>query len=96
MRQVIDMKFETACKTAMEYFKKEYGDVGFSSIRDLGDKWLFDGANAERSVVYGKHGITIKKSSGKQELFYLPNEKNFQLLDKSTEMEIPENYRVRV
>ena len=33
------MKFGMACKKAMEYLKKEYGDIGFSSIKDIGDKW---------------------------------------------------------
>lgn len=88
------MKFETACNKAMEYLKKEYNDVGLSSIRDLGDKWLFDGADAEQSTVYGKPGIVIDKNSGDQELFYLPNESNFKLLKQSISIEVPKNYKV--
>lgn len=32
------MKFESACRIAMDYFKKEYDDVGLCSIQDLGEK----------------------------------------------------------
>ena len=46
------MKFEAACEKAMRYFENEYGDTGLISIMDLGDKWLFDGANEDSSVVY--------------------------------------------
>lgn len=63
------MKFETACKKAMNYFSKEYGDAGLASIKDLGDKWLFDGANEDSSVVYGKQCITIDKDTGEREIF---------------------------
>lgn len=55
------MKFESACRIAMDYFKKEYDDVGLCSIQDLGEKWLFGGADAELSVIYGKPGVTIDK-----------------------------------
>ena len=89
------MKFELACAKAMEYFKREYGDVGFASIKDIGEKWLFDGSNAERSVAYGKPGVVITKNTGELDFFYLPDENNFALLDKATDIKIPEKYRVR-
>lgn len=88
------MKFEIACKKAMEYFKKEYGDTGLCSIKDLGDKWLFDGSDKEQSIVYGKPGITIDKKTGEMELFHLPNEKNFELLDAALDISIPEEYKI--
>lgn len=88
------MKFGLACAKAMDYFKKEYGDVGFVSIKDIGGKWLFNGANAERSVVYGRPGVTVDKDTGELDFFFLPDENNFALLDKATDIEIPEEYRV--
>ena len=90
------MKFEAACKKAMRYFEKEYGDTGLISIMDLGDKWLFDGANEDSSVVYGKQCITIDKDTGEREIFYLPNDKNFELLENVEKMIIPENYRLTI
>ncbi len=94
VRQVIRMKFKSACNKAMEYFKKEYGDTGLCSIKDLGDKWLFDGSDDEQSIVYGKQGITIDKKTGEMELFQLPNEKNFELLDDAADISIPEEYKI--
>lgn len=88
------MRFEMACKKAMEYFKKEYGDVGFCSIKDLGEKWLFDGTDADKTVVYGKPGITIDKKNGEQNFFFLPDIENFKLLDKAINIEIPIEYRI--
>ena len=90
------MKFELACKKAMEYFKKEYGDTGLCSIKDLGDKCLFDGSDDEQSIVYGKQGITVDKKTGKLEIFYLPDEVNFKLLDNATDVDIPEEYKISV
>ena len=83
-----------ACKKAMEYFKKEYGDIGFCSIKDLGEKWLFDGNDADKTVVYGKPGITIDKKNGEQNFFFLPDIENFKLLDKAINIEIPIEYRI--
>ena len=88
------MKFKSACNKAMEYFKKEYGDTGLCSIKDLGDKWLFDGSDDEQSIVYGKQGITIDKKTGEMELFQLPNEKNFELLGDAVDISIPEEYKI--
>lgn len=88
------MRFEMACKKAMEYFKKEYGDIGFCSIKDLGEKWLFDGTDAGKTVVYGKPGITIDKKNGEQNFFFLPDIENFKLLDKAINIEIPIEYRI--
>ncbi|WP_419036626.1 hypothetical protein [Enterocloster bolteae] len=87
------MKFEEACEAAMEYFKTGYGDTGLCSIKDLGDRWLFNGANGEEAI-YGKQGIAIVKDSGKQELFYLPDISNFKLLDSAVNIEIPVEYRL--
>ena len=88
------MKFEEACEAAMEYFKTGYGDTGLCSIKDLGDRWLFNGANGEEEAIYGKQGIAIVKDSGKQELFYLPDISNFNLLDSAVNIEIPVEYRL--
>lgn len=88
------MKFKSACEKAMNYFQKEYGDTGFCSIKDLGDRWLFDGASASSGTVYGKQGITIDKKTGEIDLFYLPDDKNFELLEEAVEIVIPEEYRI--
>lgn len=88
------MKFENACEKALQYLNNEWGDTGFSSILDLGGKWLFNGINKEKSVVYGKQGVTVNKETGKIELFILPNENNFNLLDLAVDVDIPEKYIV--
>ena len=31
------MEFVIACKTALKHFRREYGDTGFYSIKDIGD-----------------------------------------------------------
>ena len=88
------MKFEEACEAAMEYFKTGYGDTGLCSIKDLGDRWLFNGANGEEEAIYGNQGLAIVKYSGKQELFYRPDISNFKLLDSAVNIEIPVEYRL--
>ena len=88
------MKFKSACEKAMNYFQKEYGDIGFYSIKDLGDRWLFDGASEQSETIYDKQGITIDKNTGKLDLFYLPNDKNFELLEDAVDIVIPEEYKV--
>ena len=88
------MLFETACKKAMQKLEKDWGDVGICLIRDIGDKWLFNGANEEGKTIYGKPGITIEKSTGAIGLFLLPNDENFKLLEKAVDVEIPNEYRV--
>lgn len=88
------MKFENACETAMEYFKKEYGDVGLLPVFDTGDSWVFSGRNAKNEALYGKQSIMVNKTTGKQTVFYLPDEENFKLLDKATEIQVPKEYRI--
>ena len=71
------MKFKSACEKAMNYFQKEYGDIGFYSIKDLGDRWLFDGASAQSETIYDKQGITIDKNTGKLDFGYNFSYSNF-------------------
>lgn len=96
MRQVSSMKFEEACEKALDYFRKEYNDSGLRSARDLKESWLFEGANEDGVVVYGKQDVTIDKKSGELDLFYLPNEENFKRLDEAVKIELPEKYRINV
>lgn len=86
------MKFENACKIAMEYFKREYGDVGLLPVSDVGDRWVFSGYNAKREILYGKQSIAINKDTGEKTIFYLPDEENFKLLEESTEIQVPKEY----
>ena len=59
-------------------------------IREIGRLQFSD-----TSVVYGKQCITIDKDTGERELFYLPNDKNFELLDNAVDIVIPEEYKIR-
>lgn len=87
------MKFENACQIAMDYFKKEYGDVGLLPVFDIGDRWVFSGYNVKHETLYGKQSVAVNKNTGEQTVFYLPDEKNFKLLDKATEIQVPKEYR---
>ena len=79
----------------MNYFEKEYGDTGLCLIMDIGDRWLFDGASAQSETIYGKQGITIDKNTGEIDLFYLPNDKNFELLEDAVDIVILEEYKIK-
>lgn len=87
------MTFELACKKAMEYFKKMYGDIGLSSIKDLGEKWLFDGEDVQHCAVYGKEGLTIDKNTGEIKPFIMMEDDNLQLYKKSADIDVPKEYR---
>jgi len=88
----LKMKFENACEKAMEYFNSEYGDIGLSPAYDIGDRWVFSGYNAKHETLYGKQSIAIAKDTGEQTIFYLPDEKNFELLDKAIQIRVPKRY----
>lgn len=51
------MEFVIACKTALKHFRREYGDTGFYSIKDIGDRWVFFGGDKKGRVFYGKMGL---------------------------------------
>lgn len=78
----------------MEYFKKEYGDVGLLPVLDIGDRWVFSGYNAKNETLYGKQSIAVNKITGEQTVFYLPDEENFKLLDEATEIQVPKEYKI--
>lgn len=64
------MKFEDACKKAMGYFRKEYGDIGLYPAMDVGDRWVFSGYKIKDEILYGKQSIAIDKFSGEQAFFF--------------------------
>lgn len=84
------VKFQEACKTAVEYFLREWGDGSLDSVKDIENKWLFYGG---QGGMYGRQGITIDKKSGEIDLFYLPDEGNFELLDKAVEISVPKEFK---
>ena len=88
------MSFEMACEVAMEYFKREQGDTGLVSALDIGDGWVFDGDNEKHETVYGKQSVAINKTNGECSIFYLPNDKNFELLENANTLDIPKMYQV--
>lgn len=89
------MEFVIACKTALKHFRREYGDTGFYSIKDIGDRWVFFGGDKKGRVFYGKMGITIEKNGDKIDYFYLPDKHNFELLDHAKDVEVPEKFRIK-
>lgn len=88
------MKFEEACKIAFEYFKKGYGDIGLFPALDIGDRWVFNGDNIKHETNYSRQLISVSKSTGECDLFYLPDDENFKLLEEATEIQVPKEYRI--
>ena len=46
------MEFISACRVALKHFKREYGDTGLYSIKDIGDRWLFSGGDKKGTIFY--------------------------------------------
>ena len=76
---------EEAIKKANEFFQKKNG-TNITRLLDAQTHSLCYGGPEGRIV--GKMGIKIDKEEGIVEKFILPNEENFELLDKAVNVEI--------
>lgn len=88
------MTFEEACRLALKYFKKNYGDIGLFPALDIGDRWVFNGDNIKHKINYSRQLISVSKLTGELDLFYLPDNENFKLLEKATEIPVPNKYKI--
>lgn len=75
---------------ALDMARKHFGASGGSQIAcalDAGVCWIFYGGSMEEQEIGGV-GIKIKKDSGKVEDFILPDDDNFELLDRAVEISL--------
>ncbi len=80
------MKLDEAYKIATEYFIKLCNKaVNNDSILDAGSHWIFY-PGYEGVTEFGIEGIKIEKKTGNIEVFILPNDENFELLDRATKI----------
>lgn len=89
------MEFISACRVALKHFKREYGDTGLYSIKDIGDRWLFSGGDKNGTIFYGKMSITVEKNGDKVDYFNLPDKHNFELLNHAKDVKVPEEFGIK-
>lgn len=83
------MDFRQAVETAKQYFEA-MGVYGIASALDADSCWIIYGGSME-DMEFGGAGLKIMKESGKTEEFFLPDDENFELLEKAVKIELPED-----
>ena len=83
------MKFEDAVKAANEYLLNEDG-LPVSKAYDAQTHWIFY-AVSEEGFSIGNAGVKVEKKTGNLADFILPDDENFELLDRANEIELPKN-----
>lgn len=78
---------EAAVEIANDYFLKEEG-LPVTKALDAETHWIFY-AVPEEGAVIGNAGVKIEKATGRLEDFILPDDENFELLDRAKEIKIP-------
>ena len=86
-------EFKVALKMANDYFSKEDG-LPVTQAMDAETHWIFY-AVPEEGPALGNAGVKIEKATGKLEDFILPDDENFELLDRAKAIEIPPPNRGR-
>ena len=81
------IKLETALKIANEHLMKMEGSVAKTAL-DTQTCWIFF-ASSEEEPSIGGAGVKVDKNTGELKDFILPNDENFELLEKSHEIELP-------
>ena len=79
--------FESAVRAANEYLLEAEG-LPVGRALDAQTHWIFYGV-PEGGYAVGNAGVKVDKKSGELEDFILPDDENFELLDKAQEVEIP-------
>lgn len=83
--------FNEGCKIALKYFYERFGEKSLSSALDGDNFWIFySGKKGEIKV--GGSGLIVFKETGDCEDFILPNPQNLKLLNKTTQINLPECY----
>lgn len=77
------MTYSKAYESAQFYFQGQ----AIICVLDAQSHWIFY-AGETGTVEIGSSGIKISKETGKIEDFILPDEENFELLDRATKMDI--------
>lgn len=80
------MTFEEAYEEAKAYFKRD-GIIDIACALDADTHWIFYPGKADKMEV-GSEGIKIEKQTGQLDEFFLPDDENFELLDKSVKIDI--------
>lgn len=83
-------KFETALKAANDYLLEEEGLPATKAL-DAPTHWIFY-AVPEGGFSVGNAGVKVDKQTGKLEDFILPDDENFELLDRAQEIELPQQH----
>ena len=78
--------FNKAIELANNYFLKEEG-LPVTKVLEADTHWIFY-AVPEGEVVIGGAGVKIDKQTGTLEDFILPDDENFELLDRAQEVEL--------
>lgn len=82
------MEFSKACETAFNYFKKELGIEGLSTITESDTDWFF---SCEHDRI-GSTIISISKADGQMEFVDILSDEGYELLKSSKIVETPPNY----
>ena len=85
------MEFSKACETAFNYFKKELGIEGLSTITESDTDWFF---SCEHDRI-GSTIISISKADGQMEFVDILSDEGYELLKSSKIVETPPNYAQR-
>lgn len=84
------MEFMDALEKANNYFLNVYNQkVNKAVVLDAVTHWIFY-PGEEEIVEFGVEGVKIEKSSGKMDPFILPDDENFELLDRATKIKMEE------
>lgn len=81
-----EMTFDQALNMAEQY----YGDLNHTSVTralDAQTHWIFYGGRKDE-IEIGGAGIKINKADGQIEDFILPDDENFELLERSTKIDL--------
>ena len=81
------LNINEAYEKAVTYFKKN-NDYSIACALDAGTHWIFYPGKPD-VVEVGSKGIKIEKKSGLIEDFILPDDENFELLDRAEKVDIP-------
>lgn len=83
--------FNYACIEASKYFDSKVNISNFETILENDESWIFYAKTA--GVEYGGFGVEVLKDTGEIKDFILPSKENFEKLDKSTSIVVPNEYR---
>lgn len=86
-------ELEMATKMANEYLLEEEG-LPVTTAMDAETHWIFY-AVPEEGPGIGSAGVKIDKRTGKLEDFILPDDENFELLDRAKEIKLPNEIAAR-